>query len=238
MTKAGAQALARHLDSVSREYNRWRREAGIALITTPRLVGQSIPDVAAQQEANGANTSERSEYQAFAREMNAAECPDGPTTLTPELAGLLAAYDGPLMLDHLKKLETETARQLAEHRGTLSLRGLRVIDGVTASALSDHRGQLDLAGLYTLGERAALALCRHKDLGGKPRTRESREDDEGDGRHEEDCDLQVPGLVYVVTERAANALEKKTGLGFLEDSFEPLPTGEPRPFPLGNFPGF
>lgn len=230
MTKAGARALAGHLDAVSATYNLWRREAAIELMTSPRLEGQPIAALAAQQEAKGSRLSDQSAYRRFTREMNAAECPDGPTVLTPELAALLAAYDGPLILDHLTSLDTETARQLAKHRGMLSLRGLRVIGSATAAALSEHRGTLDLAGLYTLGERAALALCRHKDLGGKPRTRLSREDD---GRHEDDCDLLVPGLVYVVTERAANAIEKKTGLGFLEAAFEPLPTGEPRPGVFG-----
>lgn len=220
--EAGARALASHLDTVARGANRNFRRMGLER-------DADINDlVEVEDEENPYNS---------VREMNEAEKPDGPKALTPEAARLLAACDGPLILDHVKSLSADTARQLAKHRGLLSLNGLRTIDDGTAYALGDHRGRLVLAGVYTLSEKAALALCRHKDLGGKSRQHEKQFGIDFMERNDEDCDLQVPGLVYVITEKAANVLENKTGLGFLKDSFEPLPTGEEPPH-LRGLPGF
>ena len=219
--ESGATAAAGHLDTVARGFNRRLRTMSLER-------NADINDLVEveDEETGRVKLGVRIRVDTRIREMNESERPDGPTALTPEVARLLAACDGPLILDHLNTLSADVARQLARHRGTLSLNGLRTIDDGTAAALGDHRGRLVLAGIYTLSEKSALALCRHKDLGGKSRQHEKQFGIDFMDRNDEDCDLQVPGLVYVVTERAANAVESRTGLGFLEDSFEPLPTGE------------
>ncbi len=231
--ETGAKAVAGHLDAVSRGFNRHLRKMGLER-------SADINDVVEveDEETGGVALAVSVRIDTHFREMNEAERPDGPLVLTPEVARLLAACDGPLILDHLETLGADAARQLAKHRGTLALNGLRTIDDATASALGDHRGRLVLAGIYTLSERAALALCRHKDVGGKSRQHEKQFGFYFNDRNDADCDLQVPGLVYVITEKAANALENRTGLGFLEDSFEPLPTGEETPLPVQGIPGW
>jgi hypothetical protein len=231
--EAGARALASHLDTVARGSNKNFRRMGLERNADIN----DLVEVEDEENPGYVKMGVQIRIDNRVREMNEAEQPDGPTVLTPEAARLLAACDGPLILDHVKSLSADTARQLAKHRGTLSLNGLRTIEDGTASALGDHRGRLLLAGVYTLSEKAALALCRHKDLGGKSRQHEKQLGIDLMNRNDEDCDLQVPGLVYVITEKAANALENKTGLGFLEDSFEPLPTGE-ETLPFRGLPGF
>jgi len=231
--EAGARALASHLDTVARGSNQNFRRMGLERNADIN----DLVEVEDEENPGYVKMGVQIRIDNRVREMNEAEQPDGPKALTPEAARLLAACDGPLILDHVKSLSADTARQLAKHRGTLSLNGLRTIDDGTASALGDHRGRLLLAGVYTLSEKAALALCRHKDLGGKSRQHEKQFGIDLMNRNDEDCDLQVPGLVYVITEKAANALENKTGLGFLEDSFEALPTGEESPL-LDGLPGF
>lgn len=211
--EAGAKALASHLNSVARGYNQRRRSTAMSekLEAHPELRPALI---------------ELGESRSRVRERSEAEHPDGPAALTPALATSLAANDGPLTLNHVTTLDAAVARQLAKHRGTLSLNGLRTLDDATASALGDHRGRLELAGVYTLSEKATLALCRHKDISGKSRQHEKQFGVYFQSHMDDDCDLQLPSLVYVVTERAATALENRTGLGFVEKSFEELPTGQ------------
>jgi hypothetical protein len=214
LKEAGAKALATHFNSVAGGYNKRRR--GTALSEQLKAYPELRPALLELGESRGR-----------VRERSEAECPDGPAALTPALAASLAAYDGPLTLNHVTTLDAAAARQLAKHRGKLSLKGLRTLDDDTASALGDHRGRLELAGVYTLSEKASLALCRHKDVSGKSRLLSGVPSERALRRAtDDDWDLQLPSIVYVVTERAANALENRTGLEFVEKSFEELPTGQ------------
>jgi hypothetical protein len=104
--EAGARALASHLDAVARGFNRNLRKKGLEQ-------NADINDLVEveDEESGGVELGVQIRIEDRVREMNDAEQPDGPKALTPEVARLLAACDGPLILDHLKELSADTARR-------------------------------------------------------------------------------------------------------------------------------
>ena len=75
---------------------------------------------------------------------------------------MVACRKGPMHLDFLEALTTETAGVLAGARCELSLNGLTELSDSCALALSQHRGPLRLKGLTGLTAESAAALGRHR----------------------------------------------------------------------------
>jgi hypothetical protein len=84
------------------------------------------------------------------------------SSLTPEVARVLATHDGELGLNGLTDVPSSVATQLAKHKGALHLNGLATIPLETAESLAEHKGPLYLRGLKTLTPEVAQALARHQ----------------------------------------------------------------------------
>jgi hypothetical protein len=83
------------------------------------------------------------------------------TSLTPEVASVLARCEGVLRLDGLSKLSFESADSLARCGGDLSLNGLINLTPEIAIALANLRGSLHLGGVTKLSPEVATALVGH-----------------------------------------------------------------------------
>ena len=84
------------------------------------------------------------------------------SSLTPEVARVLATHDGELGLNGLTDVPSSVATELTKHKGALHLNGLDSIPLETAEALAEHKGPLYLRGLKTLTPEVAQALARHQ----------------------------------------------------------------------------
>ena len=89
---------------------------------------------------------------------------DGLTTLSAEVAEVLAESRSELHLDGLTTLSVEAAAALARHAGpVLSLDGLTTLSAEAAAALAEHRGeQLYLNGLTGLADETVVTLAGHR----------------------------------------------------------------------------
>lgn len=87
---------------------------------------------------------------------------DRLTSLSKEVAQVLAGADGVLVLNGLESLEADIAEQLALRKGTLVLNGIKELSVETATALSVFPGELVLKALQSLPPGGAAALAGHK----------------------------------------------------------------------------
>ena len=98
---------------------------------------------------------------------------DGLTTLSPDVAKILAQVKGQISLNGLTTLSKETAKELAapiqeQHRSrSLSLNGLSTLTPAVAEELVKIKGQLNLRGLKVVSpELAAILITHHSFKGG------------------------------------------------------------------------
>lgn len=129
---------------------------------------------ATDQTASGANTLTVEQARDLLKKGDRELRLDGPTSLSPEAAGVLATHPGRLNLNSLTSLSEETAKALAKHTGgALSLNRLPELSVEAAAALAKHKGgksqsglgaldQLMLGGLTEMSDEVAAALSKHK----------------------------------------------------------------------------
>lgn len=128
-------------------------------------------------------------------------CRQGPMrldlikTLTSETAAVLAGERCELSLNGLTELSDSCALALSEHRGPLRLNGLKGLSAESAAALGRHRGPLYLSGIRTLSAECAVGLSRHTGA------------------------LYLTGLLHIEYESAA-ALSSFTGPLYMRDLAE------------------
>jgi len=84
-------------------------------------------------------------------------------TLTPEQAQeAIRDAAETLSFEHVTSLTPEVAAILAKHKGELALYGLEVLSADAAKALAKHDGRLNLKSISSLPDDAALALAKHQ----------------------------------------------------------------------------
>ena len=84
------------------------------------------------------------------------------TTITDEIAEILARFKGELNLSGLKSISETSAANLAKHSGTLYLNGLKFISRDVAEQLARHNGNLWLDGLPHISSGVSEGLSKHK----------------------------------------------------------------------------
>ena len=80
--------------------------------------------------------------------------------ITPDVARVLADFEGLLEMNGLKKIGPDVAEELARHKGDLYLNGVRVISAEAAKSLAGHSGGIELNGVLSLDREAALELAQ------------------------------------------------------------------------------
>lgn len=103
-------------------------------------------------------------YQSQAHQPEDPQPPNEITQLNLEQAEQLVRdhCGDALYLDSLTTLSDDVARVLAKHNGNLYLAGLSSLSDEVAKALAQHMGCLYLTGLSTLSDDAAKLLAQHK----------------------------------------------------------------------------
>lgn len=83
------------------------------------------------------------------------------TSLSAAAAGSFRVHRHALQLNSLAVVDYQTSVELAAHPGRLELDGLADLPCEIAMALAAHRGELSLNGITTISDEAAEALASH-----------------------------------------------------------------------------
>ena len=89
---------------------------------------------------------------------------DALTSLSPEVAEVLVAFEGQLSFKGLTELSPETAAALAEFSGELVLKAITELPPEAGAALAKHKGRLHLTGLTVISPETRAALQSHANV--------------------------------------------------------------------------
>lgn len=127
-----------------------RLTLAVAAVLAPRIGSIELPLL------KGIDAETAAALAAHARDALALS---GVTSLSPDVAQALAAFQGSLSLPRVASLDVDTARALAAHRGMLSLASLDALDPKLATVLAGHAGGLDLSGVSQLSAESGSAIA-------------------------------------------------------------------------------